>query len=195
MNEQLTIFEPGEGLLIAGLLVLLISAYLLPQVMLGLLAFLTGPLALIFLFCGVVRAREGAYSIARQATGFLLLLLAIGGLFAGTIVAADTGAREARLAQIRQANIQNATPTAPDTAAPVGADVQGLASPEGRTPDVHWAVKLDSRLAPVFMGFGLLCWTGWSFWRCLTWAGVVLLMLPAVRHLIHTLGPRMVLSA
>jgi hypothetical protein len=199
VNGRSHILEPGEGLLVTGLFSLLASAFLGPQVMLSLLALITTPLALILLFSGVVRARDQAARTSRQAAGFLLLTLAIGGLFAGSVVAAYVSAGEARLAQIRQEKIQSragsVTPDHSEFHGQVEAEVQASATHQAQAkPTVHWTVRLGSGLAPVFMGLGLLCWTAWSPWRCLVWAGIILLVVPSIRLLIHVLGPQMVMT-
>lgn len=200
------LLRKGEGSLAGGLALLGVAGFLAPQVMLGLLALLLAPEALALLFTGAWRVRDPDLPWGRQALGFLLLLLALGGLLMTTVLAIDTSARDARLTQIRQdrmralpsahPSVHPADPAATAMRAQIEADLERLSRhPAYVRPERRPLATAASWLAPVFMGLGLSCRAGWSLWRCLCWAGVVWVFPYGMARLIQTLGPSMALSA
>ena len=196
----------GEGSLAGGLALLGVAGFLAPQVMLGLLALALTPVVLALLVIGVWRVRDPDLPWGRQALGFLLLLLALGGLLRTTGLAIGTNARDARLTQIRQdrlravqsadPSVHPADPAAAALRAQIEADLERLSRhPAYAPPERRPLVTAACWLAPVFLGMGLYCRAGWSPWRCLFWAGVVWVFPYGMARLIQTCGPSMVLSA
>jgi hypothetical protein len=183
------ILRRGEGPLACGLGLLVPTAYLLPQVMLGLLALLVAPVAVALVLIGVLRARNRNLNGWRQAVGLLLLLLAVGGLLLATTVAMATSVRQADLAQRRQ-SMHGQWP-----AEQIEAEMQSLARHPAHAPPPRGGIKGAAFwLAPLCLWLGLACWTGWTQWRCLFWAGVVFALPFGVGEGIRILGPYMVLS-
>jgi hypothetical protein len=183
-----------------------VTAYLAPQVMIGLLALLLVPVVLAVLLIGVLRARNRELPAARQVVGLLLLLLALSGLVLATALAVGTSAREARLAQIREEKVRsrlaaNPAPFAagavsPEINAQVEAEMQALAQHPAYAPwKPQWTSWAAFWLAPGFMAMGGFCWAGWSPWRCLFWGGVVFAFPYGVARLVQAFGPTMILSA
>ena len=189
-EDEWKIRRRGEVQLACGLGVLIPTAWLAPQVMVGLLAFLLAPAAVPLLLIGVLRARDRRLSGARQAVGLMLLLLAVGGLLVVTTLAMGSSARQARLAQIKH-DRQSRLP-----ADQAEGEMQTLARHPAHTPTQrHWTGRAAFWLAPVCMAMGLFCWANWPPWRCSFWGVVVFLMPKGVSLMIHVLGPWMALSA
>jgi hypothetical protein len=185
-----SILRRGEVPLACGLGLVVPTAYLLPQVMLGLLALPLVPAVVALLLIGVLRARSRFLAPGWQAIGIVLLLLAVGGLLLATLQATETSARQARLAQIRQ-NMHGQWP-----AERIEAEMQSLARHPAYAPPPRGGIRSAALwLAPLCMWLGLLCWAGWSQWRCLFWAGVVWGLPYGIARLIQAFGASMVLSA
>lgn len=200
------LLRSGEAALACGLALLGVAGFLAPQVMLGLLALLLAPVVLALLVIGAWRVRDLDLPPGRRALGFILLLLALGGLLRTTVLAIDTSARNARLTQIRQdrlravqpahASVHPEDPAAAALRAQIEADLERLSRhPAYAPPERRPLVAAAFWLAPVFLGMGLYCRAGWSPWRCLFWAGVVWVFPYGMARLIQTCGPSMVLSA
>lgn len=203
---ELRFLHKGEIPLACGIALLGVTAFLAPQVMIGLLALLLAPVVAALLLIGAWRAREPELSVGRRSVGFILLLLALSGLVMATGSAVDTSARAARLKQMREdrmravqsANLsaQPDDPVAAERRAQVEVELQALANhPAHAPPNPGWMAEAAVWLAPICMGLGLLCRAGWSLGRCLLWAGLVWVFPYGVTRLIQTFGPSMVLSA
>lgn len=177
----------GEMPLAGALGLLAAAAWLLPQVMLGLLAFLLLPMALALCFIGLLRARNRLKPIGWQALGFRLLVLALSGLLWTTLQAVEHSAREALSAQrARQAALGlGPAPVPGQSQVRTGSEMEPRAG-SGRA--ARW-------LAPLAMASGLLCWTGWSPLRCLFWGGVVFGFPHAVAWILRVNGPWVILTA
>jgi hypothetical protein len=204
--ERRGMVRRGEVELASGVGLLGVTAYLAPQVMIGLLALMLTPVVLALLLIGVLRARNRHLPAVRQVVGLVLVLLGLSGLVVATGLAVETSAREARLAQIREdrarsriaANPPSHTPdpVSPEIHAQVEAEMQTLARhPAHAPPRRHWIGWAAGWVAPGFMALGFYCWAGWSPWRCLSWGGVMFVFPHGVGRLIQAFGPAMVLSA
>jgi len=148
------ILHPGEATLACGLVTLLVSALLFSLVMLGLLAFITAPVALLFLLNGILRARNRSAPARQQAMGMLLVLLSMIALGAVTLFASELGAKLAL-------QIQRSKPAPLFT--------------------VEWLGMAGSGLIPaLFLAPGLRRWAGWSPRRCLVWGGIVMIVPPTI---------------
>jgi len=200
------LLRPGEGPLACGLVLLGVAGFLVPQVMLGLVALLLAPVVLALLLIGAWRVRDPNLPSGRQALGFTLLLLALGGLLMTTVLAIDTSARGARLTQIRQNRmravhsahtfVRPEEPAAAALRAQIEADLETLSRhPAYAPPERRQLAAAAFWLAPLCMVLGLYCRAGWPLGRCLFWAGVVWLFPYGMARLIQALGASMVLSA
>lgn len=196
----------GEAHLAIGMGLFGVAAWLAPQVMLGLLAFLLLPVVVVLLLGGVWRMRDRSQPGWRQAVGVVLILGALSGLFLSSVQAVDSSAREARLAQIREDRMRSvhaatlpgypADSPGAELHAKVEAELAELAQhPAHRPPEPHWIGSATLWLAPILMGLGLFAWAGWSPGRCLCWAGIIWAFPYGMARLIQSLGPSMVLSA
>jgi hypothetical protein len=165
---KIQVIYPAEIPLALGCLLGLVSAVLVVQVMVGLIAFLIGPFALCLLLIGALRARDPELPWARQSLGVLLVIAGLVALVWASALAVESGAA----LWIRQHR-----------------DLQGV------TPVPHSPRLMIGFAGALLMGGGLRIGAGWSVTRCMAWACVILLVPFAIFALLRRFGENMVFTA
>ncbi|MSU62828.1 MAG: hypothetical protein EXS31_10595 [Pedosphaera sp.] len=157
-SKSWRIFQPGEAMLASGFVFLVVTVALMLFVMVGLLAVITVPFALILLSLGIIRARDNAAPTGRQWAGLGLLLL---GTAALCVVAFNAASLSYKLA----IHVQRPLFPVPSF--------------------LEWVLHLGSWLIPaLLMSAGLSFWTNWSPRRRRVWC-VIILIVPLAAFLLH----------
>ena len=161
--------QRGELALALGIALLVTAAALSQFVMIGLLSFITTPLALIVWLTGTIGARNTAASAGRQAAGMILLLaagLALGAAAFVSVAAAGAAALHAQ-------------------------------SPGAPAPSLRiWTLTVGSWVIPLLlMELGLRLGTDWSARRRWTWGGIILIVPAAAMALFWLLAGTLPITA